>query len=160
MSKYHFAVRKLVAVTALALVVSGCSLWTEQPGVGECARVVDLSRDKAELTKVDCAAQDATYRLVSIERGVTAPCPGGDYVEEASARNRKTKRKTRECYSLNVRQGDCLQQVGIFDTKLACGTGTRRVTKVVDGRSDRSLCGPDDDTRTYDRPPTTICITK
>ena len=152
--------RNIVVITALTLVVSGCSLWTEQPGVGECAKVVDLSRDDAELTKADCSAPDAVYKLVSIERGVTAPCPGGDYVEEASARNRKTKRKTRECYALNVRQGDCLEQIGSFDAKVACGTGTRKVTKVVDGKSNRSLCGSGEDIRTYDRPPTTICITR
>jgi hypothetical protein len=153
-------VRNIVVITALALVVSGCSLWTEQPGVGECAKIVDLSRNDVELTKADCSTQEGVYKLVSIERGVTAPCPGGDYVEEASARNRKTKRKTRECYALNVREGDCLEQVGNFDTRVACGTGTRKVTKVVDGRSNRGLCGAGDDSRTYDKPPTTICITR
>lgn len=149
-----------VLIVALTLLVSGCSLWTEQPGVGECAKIVDRSRNDVELTKADCSSQEGVYKLVSIERGVTAPCPGGDYVEEASARNRKTKRKTRECYALNVREGDCLEQVGSFDTRVSCGTVARKVTKVVNGRSDRSLCGPNDDTRTYDKPPTTVCIGK
>ncbi len=152
--------RNIVVITALALVVSGCSMWTEQPNVGECAKVVDRSRNDVELTKADCSTQEAVYKLVSIERGVTAPCPGGDYAEEASARNRKTKRKTRECYALNVREGDCLKPVGRFETRVACGTGTRKVTKVVDNRSSRSLCGANEEIRTYDKPPTTVCISR
>ena len=149
-----------VVMTALAPFVSGCSIWTEQPGVGDCAKPVDMSRSDIEMTKADCSSAEAVYKLVSIERGFSALCPRGDYVEETSSRNRKTKRKTRECYALNVREGDCLKQVGEYDTRADCATTPRKVTKVVNGESKRALCGPNDDTRTYDKPAMTVCITK
>lgn len=148
------------AVVICALLVSGCSMWTEQPGVGDCAKPVDMSRNDVEMTKADCSSAEAVYRLVAIERGFSALCPRGDYVKETSSRNRRTKRKTRECYVLNVREGDCLKQVGGFDARADCATTPRKVSKVVSGRSDRALCGPNDDSRIYDKPATTVCITK
>ena len=143
-------------VAALALVLSGCSGW-QQASVGECAKPLDMTRGRAEMAEVDCSAQEAVYRLATREKRNL--CPTGDYVEETTGRTRKSG-KTRYCYVLNVKEGDCLKAVSQYFERVTCGTDpTRKVNKVVSGKTDRTLCGTDD-SRTYTEPPTTICITK
>lgn len=145
-----------VLLAALVLVLSGCSGWSEQAGVGECAKQVDVNDNSVDMTEVDCSSREAVYRVSSRERRTM--CPTGDYLDESSGRSRKTG-KTRYCYVLNVKEGDCLKAVNQYFERVACGPGTRRVTKVVDGRSDRSLCAGED-SKTYSQPVKTICITK
>ncbi|WP_439661899.1 LppU/SCO3897 family protein [Lentzea sp. HUAS TT2] len=148
--------RVVAALTAvLALVLSGCSGWQEQAGVGECAKQVDVNNTSVEMTQVDCASQEAVYRVSSRERRTM--CPEGDYLTESSGRSR-TNGKTRLCYVLNVQEGDCLKAVNQYFERVECGAGARRVTKVVDGKSDRALCNGDY-SRTYSQPVKTICIT-
>ncbi|SEP87398.1 hypothetical protein SAMN05216188_101762 [Lentzea xinjiangensis] len=146
--------RTALLVAALALVLSGCSGWHEQAGVGECAKQVDVNDTSINMAKVDCSSQEAVYRVSSREK--RSLCPTGDYLEESSGRSKKTG-KTRYCYVLNVQEGDCLKAVNRYFQRVTCGAGTRRVTKVVDGRSDRSLCAGQD-SKTYSQPMKTICI--
>ena len=145
-----------VLVATLALLLSGCSGWHEQAGVGECARQVDVNDTSVNMEEVDCSSQDAVYRVSSREKRTM--CPTGDYLDESSGRSRKTG-KTRYCYVLDVREGDCLKATNQYFQRVACGTGTRRVTKVVDGKSDGTLCAGED-SKTYSQPVRTICITK
>ncbi|MFD4642769.1 hypothetical protein ACFWN2_36040 [Lentzea sp. NPDC058436] len=146
--------RTVALIASLLLLTSGCSGWHEQAGVGECAKQVDLNDTTVEMAEVDCASPEAMYRVSSRERRTM--CPEGDYLTESSGRSR-TNGKTRLCYVLNVKEGDCLKAVNQYFERVACGTGTRRVTKVVDGRSDRALCDGDD-AKTYPQPVKTICI--
>lgn len=149
--------RASILVAALALVLSGCSGWTDQASVGECAKPLDMTRGRVDMAEVDCSSQAAVYRLATREK--RAMCPTGDYLEETTGRTKKTG-KTRYCYVLNVKEGDCLKAVNQYFERVACGTGpTRKVTKVVSGKSDRNLCGADDP-KTYSEPKTTLCITK
>jgi hypothetical protein len=147
---------KLTALLAtLTLTLAGCSGWHEQAGVGECAKQVDVNDTSVSMTEVDCSSDEAVYRVSSRERRTM--CPTGDYLDESSGRSRKNG-GSRYCYVLNVREGDCLKATNQYFQRVACGTGTRRVTKVVDGTSDRSLCAGND-SRTYSQPMKTICIT-
>lgn len=148
--------RFYVGVAALALVLSGCSGWHEQAGVGECAKQIDLNDTSVNMAEVDCSSNEAMYRVSSREKRTM--CPTGDYLDESSGRTKKSG-KTRYCYVLNVKEGDCLKAVNQYFERVACGTGTRKVTKVVDGKSDRTLC-TGDDSKTYSQPMKTICITK
>ncbi|MEU0885170.1 hypothetical protein ABZ345_41825 [Lentzea sp. NPDC005914] len=144
-----------VLMAALTLVLAGCSGWHEQAGVGECAKQVDVNDTSVNMEEVDCSSQDAVYRVSSREKRTM--CPTGDYLDESSGRSRKTG-KTRYCYVLNVEEGDCLKATNQYFQRVACGTGTRKVTKVVDGKQDRLLCAGED-SRTYSQPQKTICIT-
>lgn len=146
----------IVAVMAL----TGCGVWTSTPSVGDCAEIKDISRGKTSLSKVDCSTPQAMYKLVDRESGRSPGCPRGDYVEETSIRNRKTERRTRECYVLHVKEGECLRPVASSYERTACGGGAMRVSKVVEGKFDPALCGPGDDKRAYSRPSLTICISK
>ena len=147
--------RAVAVIAALTLVLSGCSGWQEQAGVGECAKQVDLNDTNVEMAEVDCSSEEAVYRVSSRERRTM--CPPGDYLTESSGRSR-TNGKTRLCYVLNVQEGDCLKPVNQYFQRVACDAKTRRVTKVVDGKSDRALCNGDD-AKTYSQPVKTICIT-
>jgi hypothetical protein len=147
--------RAVVLIAVLALLASGCSGWQEQAGVGECAKQVNLNDTNVEMAEVDCSSQQAVYRVSSRERRTM--CPPGDYLTESSGRSR-TNGKTRLCYVLNVQEGDCLKPVNQYFERVACGTETRKVTKIVDGESDRALCDGDD-AKTYSQPVKTICIT-
>jgi hypothetical protein len=146
----------IVLVAALALVLSGCSGWHEQAGVGECAKQIDVNSTSVDMAEVDCSSDEAVYRVSSREKRTM--CPTGDYLDESSGRSKKTG-KTRYCYVLNVKEGDCLKATNQFFQRASCGTGTRKVTKVVEGKSDRTLCAGED-SKTYSQPVKTICITK
>lgn len=148
--------RTVATAAALVLTLSGCSGWHEQAGVGECAKQIDLNDTSVDMAEVDCSSKEAVYRVSSRERRTM--CPTGDYLDESSGRSKRNG-KTRYCYVLNVSEGDCLKAVNQYFERVACGTGTRKVTKVVEGRSDRSLCAGED-SKTYSQPVKTICITK
>lgn len=141
-------------VAALVLAATGCAGCAEQAGVGECAKQVDLNDTSVNMVEVDCSSQEAVYRVSSRERRTT--CPTGDYLTESSGRSKKNGR-TRLCYVLNVKEGDCLKAVNQYFERVKCGAGTRKVTKVVDGKYDRALCAGDD-SKTYLQPVRTICV--
>ena len=147
--------RTASAITALVLALSGCAGCSLQAGVGECAKQVDVTSTEVEMTEVDCSSAEAVYRVSSRERRTM--CPEGDYLTESSGRSR-TNGKTRLCYVLNVQEGDCLKAVNQYFERVACGTGTREVSKIVDGKADRAVCNGDD-AKTYSQPVKTICIT-
>ncbi|GLZ30536.1 hypothetical protein Lesp02_27250 [Lentzea sp. NBRC 105346] len=151
---------RIAVAVAVALLLSGCGVWTSTPSVGDCAEVKDMSRNRYELSKVDCSKPEAMYRLVDTVSGRSPSCPRGDYVEDTSIRNKKTERKTRQCFVLNVKQGDCLNAVDSNTyQRTACGGSARKVSKVVDGKNDPAVCGSDEP-QTYSRPTLTICITR
>ncbi|MGI5504415.1 LppU/SCO3897 family protein [Lentzea sp. CA-135723] len=148
---------KLLGTAALVavLVLSGCAGCSVQAGVGECATQTDMNSAEVAMTEVDCSSSEAVYRVSSRERRTM--CPEGDYLTESSGRSR-TNGKTRLCYVLNVSEGDCLKPVNQYFERVPCGSGVRKVSKVVDGQADRALCGGAD-SRTYSQPVKTICIT-
>lgn len=124
------------------------------PSVGDCARPTG----EMEMDETDCASPEATYRLVK-EETKRSSCPEGDYFVQTTQRARKTGGKTRHCYVLNVKVGDCLKRANAFHERVMCGTGgSQRVSRVTNG-VDRSLCG-DNEIRTYSEPATTICLEK
>ncbi|SDF65715.1 hypothetical protein SAMN05216553_102530 [Lentzea fradiae] len=151
-----FPVANATVLLALTLTLSGCSGWTEQAGVGECAKQSDVTDTTVAMEKVDCSADEAVYLVASRERRTF--CPEGDYLDESSGRTRKSG-DTRYCYILNVNEGDCLKPTNQYFERVACTAGTRKVTKIVDGTSDRALCGGDD-SKVYSRPVKTICISR
>ncbi|TWP46351.1 hypothetical protein FKR81_36035 [Lentzea tibetensis] len=148
----------VAAVAVLGMALAGC---TSTPGnIGECGKYTDMARNRSEIALVDCSSPDAMYKLVDTVSGRSPACPRGDYVEDTSIRNRKTERRTRKCFVLNVKEGECLNAVGESYVRAQCGGTSRRVSKVVNGQFDAKLCGAGDDTREYSRPALTICISR
>lgn len=145
-----------VLLAALALTLSACSGWHVQAGVGECARQVDVNDNTVNMAEIECSSRDAVYIVSSKERRTS--CPEGDYLDERSGRTSRNG-KSRYCYVLNVKEGECLRAVNQYYERVDCGPGTRKVTKVVDGENDRALCGGDD-SKVYSQPVKTICIGK
>jgi hypothetical protein len=150
-------VRKIwLGIVAAVLVATGC---TATPGnVGDCGAMKDMSRGRSDMSEVGCSSPEAMYTLVDTVSGRSPSCPRGDYVEDTSARNRKTERRTRKCYALHVKEGECLKPVGSSYERTQCGGTSKRVSKVVQGQFDAKLCAAGDDTRVYSRPALTICI--
>lgn len=146
---------------AVVMVLTGCGVWTSTPGnVGDCAKLKDMSRGKTEMTKVDCKSPEAMYQLVDTVSGRSPSCPRGDYAEDTSIRNRKTERRTRQCFVLNVKEGECLRPVGDSYERAPCGGTSVRISKIVNGQFDAKLCAAGEDAKVYSRPATTICITR
>lgn len=126
------------------------------PEVGDCAKPSSTSDGQLEVDEVDCTSAGAAYRLAKLE--TKKSCPEGDYLVQTAAKAGKTGGSKHYCYVLNVAPGDCLVRGSAFHERVACGAGTAKVTKVIEGRSDRTLC-TGSDSKTYTQPQKTICIT-
>ncbi|GGU84035.1 hypothetical protein [Lentzea flava] len=170
----HHPVGKKPKITKLGIVVTtvfllglgvvGYFSFGNDPGVGDCAEAKSQSRERLDFVKSDCSAPQAMYRLAESSTSSSPTCPDGDYVKDTGKSTRKSQRKRRDCYTLNVREGDCLTLTSVGEFTLhqraACGPSTSKVTKVVDGKSDEKLCNSDDDSHVYSKPASTICISK
>lgn len=168
------AVGKKPKVTKLGIVVGSLMLagigvlgyfsYQNDPNVGDCAEPKSQSRERLNFVKTDCAAPGAMYKLADASTSSRPTCPTGDYLKDTGKSTRKSSRRTRDCYMLNVREGDCLTlaKVGEFTLyqRVACGLSPSRVTKVVAGKADEKLCAAGDDSHVYSKPATTVCISK
>ena len=156
-----------IAVVTLflgGLGVVGYFSFRNDPNVGDCAEAKNMSRERLDFVKADCSAPQAMYRLADSSTSANPKCPDGDYVTDTGKSTRKSKRKLRDCYTLNVREGDCLTlaKVGEFTLyqRVACGLSPNKVTKVVAGKADEKLCGSGDDSYVYSKPASTVCVSK
>jgi hypothetical protein len=158
-----------LGIIVLVVVLLGGGLVTyfvtrNSPSEGDCATPKDQSRERLEWVKADCSSPQAMYKLIDDTRSRNPDCPDGDYVTDTSSRSRKTKRKTRKCFMLNVREGDCLTltkySAGTLYSRAACNVTPHKVTKVVNGKADEKLCATGDDSNVYSEPATTVCISK
>ncbi|RAS68705.1 hypothetical protein C8D87_102778 [Lentzea atacamensis] len=111
--------------------------------------------------KADCSAPQAMHRLAASPRSSS---PSSDYLADTGNRSRKSKKQSKDCYTGNVREGDCLTlaEVGEFTLyqRVACGLSPNKVTKVVAGKADEKLCTTGDDSYVYLQPASTVCISK
>ncbi|WP_149257470.1 hypothetical protein [Actinomadura sp. K4S16] len=116
---------------------------------------------------VACSAPTAAYRVAML--GGHLGCDDNTYGETVSSGARGGRYL---CLMLNAKVGDCFHQEVGFPagkaTKVACGpSATYRITAVVPGRTDPTLCGPDVNplegepakpmALVYPRPPVTMC---
>lgn len=149
----------IAAICGLVIAVPGVFVVGDlfsTPEVGDCATPSSTSDGELEMDEADCTSTDAAYRLVKLD--TKKSCPEGDYLKQRASKAGKAGGSKYYCYVLNVAPGDCLKRGGAFHERVACGAGTSKVTKVVEGRSDRALC-TGDDPKTYSEPQKTICIT-
>ncbi|GGP57894.1 LppU/SCO3897 family protein [Saccharothrix coeruleofusca] len=148
----------VVAIGAMFFFISRTS-----PGVGDCAEPRSKSRDDYDLVKVDCAAPKAAYKVGYSETSVNPRCPDGDYFADTGRSGRKSTRKLRKCFMLNVNEGECLKldtyRAAKLYSKVACGPSVEKVTKVVRGKADATACAAPATPRVYSEPATTVCLT-
>ncbi|WP_367134817.1 hypothetical protein [Saccharothrix sp. HUAS TT1] len=154
----------LVVGVVVLLVVGGLFFFVSRTTTrtGDCARPGSMSRDRVEMTKVDCASPQASYVQAHYLGGVGAECPDGDYYAVRNSGTRKNKRISYQCFMLNVREGDCLEltpfgEASLYE-KVACGGGAVKVAGVVQGRAEPGLCAEGAEPRVYSVPATTICL--
>ncbi|PWK90068.1 hypothetical protein C8D88_10176 [Lentzea atacamensis] len=156
-----------IVVTTVFLVglgVVGYFSFRNDPAIGYCAEAKSQSRERLDFVKADCSAPQAMYRLAASPRSSNPSCPSGDYLTDTGNRSRKSKKQSEDCYTVNVREGDCLTlaEVGEFTLyqRVACGLSPNKVTKVVAGKADEKLCNTGDDSYVYSQPASTVCISK
>ncbi|MEV6244345.1 hypothetical protein [Lentzea sp. NPDC051838] len=156
----------IAVVTAflVGLGVLGYFTFRDDPGIGDCAEAKAVSQERLDFVKTDCAAPQAMYKLADSSTSSSPRCPDGDYVKDTGKATRKSNRRQRDCYTLNVREGDCLTVAPVGEFKLyrrvACGQSANKVTKVVAGKADEKLCNDSDDSHVYSKPASTVCISK
>lgn len=145
----------------IAIVIGGAAIFIARdllsgPSVGDC---VSLRTDSAELdfSEVRCPTKQAMFHLGA----VGGECPPGDYV---STRSGSEKR----CFVLDVGQGTCVEQrkyknqgAPIDVRASSCTvTGAKKVSKVIDGTSDKALCESKELSLAYSQPARTICMVR
>ncbi|WP_405167030.1 hypothetical protein OG203_19170 [Nocardia sp. NBC_01499] len=125
---------------------------------GSCAKVSGTSTD-AQVEQADCGDPQANYRVALRVNNDTDSCPGGDF----ASYKRAGPDGYRLCLTVNAAEGECFEDLpGSVSRKTACDVRGYRVVKIVQGTTDRLLCGRD--TRAqwaliYSMPePTTICM--
>jgi hypothetical protein len=133
---------------------------TQDPGdaidaqPGDCIKVNVASETDADVETVDCATEEAIYKVASREETDTGSCQTEAYVSYTE------EGQLLLCLQLNVREGDCLQVTDTDDKRVAC-TSPDATYKVVGVHEvdDENQCGTDStDVITYPQPPLTICL--
>jgi hypothetical protein len=125
------------------------------PAAGACIKVITASETDAEIDEVNCADQEAVYRIGKELSSSTGTCPDGDYAEYTETGSNSLKL----CLILNAKEGDCFKEGDQHDTRTNCPAADYKVAKVIDGKADADQCGADDaeNALTYSEPPTTLC---
>lgn len=134
---------------------------TEDPGQaidaqpGDCIKVNVASSTNADVQTVDCAQEEAIYRVATREEIDTAECPNDQYVTYTE------EGQLLLCLQLNVHEGDCLVVTDSQDERVDCSSAevTNTVVAVLDGVDDETQCAGDTaEVITYPQPPLTICL--
>lgn len=130
---------------------------------GDCVQVVEGGRFDAEVTKVDCAEQDALYEVGLYLDDPDESCPSDAYSEYQQTGGQRQEYKL--CLMLNAGEGDCLSVPVIAagqERKVACTSDDAnvKITKVVEGTADENACGADaeENARVYPQPKRTVCL--
>ncbi|MCG5216452.1 LppU/SCO3897 family protein [Streptosporangium sp. KLBMP 9127] len=159
-----------LACALLIAVTLGCAAEDDpiNAQVGSCLEALGKGgktlRDDFHI--VGCTTPRAGYKV--IKKADRCDDVTNGYIVIASRRSR-----TQLCLTLNAKKGDCFYQEIGFPTgkvsKVTCGpSATYRVTEVLDGAADASVCGkgvpnwtktPDELPRAivYRNPPLTLC---
>ncbi|GAA3026757.1 LppU/SCO3897 family protein [Actinokineospora globicatena] len=129
--------------------------------VGDCIKVNKDTSDDADVEKIDCASQEAVFKVGKKLDSGAATCPSeSDYLEYEESSRRGNSGGFSLCLVLNVKKGDCLSDLDspAKTKKIACGTHQIEILDVVDGKVDEAACGEDANLNfKYDEPKLTIC---
>jgi hypothetical protein len=132
--------------------------------VGQCASVAEQGKKPAKLVKADCGSPAAVYQLAYTRSNHNPECPQGDYFEDFDSGGRGNRTDTVDCYTLNVREGDCLRAkkyVGLnLSERVPCSGAERKVDKIVQGKADTKLCTDPATSVSYSNPVRTVCLSK
>ncbi|MFL6124627.1 hypothetical protein [Actinophytocola sp.] len=122
---------------------------------GDCIKVNVASETDADIETVDCASEEAIYKVGTREEDSTGDCPNEQYVQYTE------EGQLLLCLQLNVKEGECLEVTDNQDKRADCGApnATHRVIGVLDGVDDETKCGADaTEVITYPQPPLTVCL--
>ncbi|GLZ30535.1 hypothetical protein Lesp02_27240 [Lentzea sp. NBRC 105346] len=137
---------------------------TSTPDVGECAEAKEKDHGKVELVQADCGSSEAMYYVADTVTARSPKCPDGDYKTTRDTGSRKSRTDTLTCYTLNVKEGDCLKAHKYANNTLServpCASAELKVAKVVEGKADDTLCSGGLEAYTYSKPAKTICMVK
>lgn len=123
--------------------------------VGDCIKVNVASATDADVETIDCAKQEATYRVAIREEDDAGECPSEDYVSYTE------EGRLLLCLTLNVSDGECIASTETDDKRVDCADEavTYKVSGVFDGVEDEARCDAAAvDVLTYPQPPLTICL--
>ncbi|MEO6085144.1 MAG: hypothetical protein ABIQ18_18725 [Umezawaea sp.] len=146
--------------------IGGVIYLAEQSDIdlGQCASIVEQSGKPTKLVLTDCASSTAAYKLVFEQSGRDPHCPQGDYFWDLDTGSRKSKSDTMSCYTLNVREGDCLRDrkysVLNASERVSCSGAQRKVDKIVEGKADTKICTDPATSVSYSNPVRTVCLSK
>jgi hypothetical protein len=149
----------VIGIVVVLAVVVGVALWLQSssPGsaeVGDCIKVNDIAN--ADIEKVDCASEDALYKVAKTDDDPNASCPTSAYV----AYSETGRNELLLCLALNADVGDCYQATQQVHKKVDCTSPDAmfEVTDVFEGKEDPAQCGEaEQDALVYPEPPLTIC---
>lgn len=163
-------VTKLGIILLSALLVgTGVTLYfavKDSVKIGQCFTVTSHRTESSQgkLDAVDCGSPTSVFELAAEQRLKSPKCPEGDYLEIDDTSTRKSSSRTKSCYALVVREGDCFKSVRyIFDLtveRVACGSANEKVDKVVEGKTDTKLCAEPLMSKAYSQPARTVCLSK
>ncbi|OLF17709.1 hypothetical protein BU204_09385 [Actinophytocola xanthii] len=150
---------KVVGIVVLLAVVAGVALWLQSSSpssakVGDCIKINDVAA--ADIDKVDCAAEDALYKVAVTTEDAEAGCPSRAYL----AYSETGRNELLLCLALNADEGECFQATPQSHRKVDCASPDAmfRVSQVIPGVDDASRCGEfADNALTYPEPAMTIC---
>ncbi len=156
----------LVAVAAVVVAVAGCSAEasksdTAKAKVGDCINVIKASENDAKTEPVDCASDNALYKVAkTYDKKTDCTAPAVGYNE--TLKNNETVAYL--CLAPNFKQGKCYADLGTTGWKLTDCTAKEASFKVVqriDGKADELECGSNAEKfLTIEEPKTTFCMAR
>ncbi|WP_067472212.1 LppU/SCO3897 family protein [Nocardia amamiensis] len=139
----------LVAVAAVVVTVTGCSLVedagksdTAKAKVGDCINVIEGSAVDSKTEPVDCSSDKAVYKVAqSYDKKTDCAADYTSYEETVGGGTTAFL-----CLAPNFKEGRCYNESSATGYKqVDCGSSeaTFRVVKRIDGEADELLCGAD-----------------
>ncbi|MFD1146372.1 LppU/SCO3897 family protein [Saccharothrix hoggarensis] len=149
----------VLLVVLAGLVVYGVRQLTGGPAAaeaGDCVSVAAETDDRTDVDVLDCSADEASFKVGKVLDEADAACPEeGLYTEVAPASGGDHKL----CLLPNLAEGACYgpgEGPGFVKTECS-GPATFKVTKVVPGAADLSVC-PGSAGMSYPEPPVAYCV--
>ncbi|MFE7742580.1 hypothetical protein [Nocardia sp. NPDC057455] len=141
----------LVAVAAVVVTVTGCSLIgdasksdTAKAGVGDCINVIESSAVDSKTEPVDCSSDKAVYKVAqSYDKKTDCAADYTSYEETLGGGTTAFL-----CLAPNFKEGSCYSEsstTGYKHVDCASSDATFKVLKRIDGKADELLCGDDAD---------------
>lgn len=150
---------KVIGLVVLLAVVAGVALWLQSGSpssaeVGDCIKINNIA--EADIDKVDCASEEALYKVAVTSSDTDARCPSPAYL----AYSETGRNELLLCLALNAEAGECYLTTEQTHKKVDCAAPDAmfQVSDVFAGKDDPAQCGEAaEQALVYPEPPLTIC---